>query len=67
MIDWLFQKHRKWSTEIEGLRDDKPSAADAPGRCQSESDNTQHSQRRQRCQRDDPYAYVYSIKTDATT
>ena len=65
VIEWLsFSKYtQKWSTEIEGFREDDPAVADAPG-CQS--DKTQRSQRRQSCQQHDPCARVYCNKTDAT-
>ena len=54
---------QKWSTEIEGLRDDSPAVANAKG-CQS--DKTQRRQRRQSCQQHDPCARVYCNTTDAT-
>ena len=49
---------------MEDRRDDYPHRHWRPGR--SQSDNLQLRQRRQICQRDDPYTCVYR-KTDATT
>ena len=61
-IKWLaLSKYtQKWSTEIAGLRDAKPTVANAPGGVRVTTPSAANDDK------DDPYACVYCNRTNAT-